>query len=79
MLRYGDEVYIVELTELRCSQETYDLIPLVDEPGATFRERAQHCAQTFKRLEPAAHISLTFKISGNRTVHATIGIRRTLE
>jgi hypothetical protein len=75
-VQYGDEVYVVELTALRCTFETHDLIPIRGEPEATFRERAEHWAMTFKRLEPTSTITLKFKRVDNRTVHAVIAIDR---
>jgi hypothetical protein len=75
-VQYGDEVYVVELTALRCTFEAHDLIPLRGEPDTTFRERAEHWALTFKQLEPTAVVTLKFTRVNNRTVHAVIAIDR---
>jgi hypothetical protein len=75
-VQYGDEVYVVELTALRCTFEAHDLIPLRGEPEATFRERAEHWAMTFKQLEPTASVTLKLTRVANRTVHAMITIDR---
>jgi hypothetical protein len=75
-VQYGDEVYVVELTALRCTFEAHDLIPIRGEPDATFRERAEHWAMTFKQLEPTASVALKLTRVANRTVHAVITIDR---
>ena len=75
-VQYGDEVYVVELTALRCTFEAHDLIPIRGEPEATFRERAEHWAMTFKQLEPTASVTLRFTRVASRTVHAIIAIDR---